>query len=274
MSVITLAINNSTRGAVTGSGSYADGTSITVKATANNGYMFACWSDGTRVVSSTPSYTFTVSGNVTLTAYFYSDVSDVEIYGLCDANCKHRVMNIGQTISLIQEMAANDWKVPEGYVPETAVNGIVEQNTGKVLRLFIGTNNEWKNWTGNKKDVLFLPTDDTTLEELLDKLAEYETKVDNAIAEFYDAVSSEMLSGLLVNAECADGNITVTNRSAMQVTIKYSKNGQEVTEYVEANGTKTVTVDASSGGMTRYILTVSAFMFNKTRSYIYWFEKA
>lgn len=177
MSVITVSSNNSTRGSVAGSGTYTDGAQITITATANSGYFFACWHDGKRVVSSNPTYTHTVNGDCTLTAYFYSEIDGVEIYGMCSANCKHRVMNVGQVISLIQEMAANGWQVPTGYIPTTAVNSVVEQNTGKLMKLFVGTQKEWKDWTGNKLDVLFIPTDDTTLTEITNLLTAIEDEI-------------------------------------------------------------------------------------------------
>lgn len=183
MSVVTLSVNNSTRGVVAGGGTYDNGTQITVTATANSGSLFACWSIGEVVVSSNPSYTFSVSGNVTLTAHFYNDIDGAKIYGLCGANGKHRVLNIGQVISLIQEMAANDWKVPTGYIPKTAVNSIVEQSTGKELKFFINTQKVWADYKGDKTDMLFLPTDDTTLTELQEAISRVSNELDTFKSE-------------------------------------------------------------------------------------------
>lgn len=57
-------------GTVTGEGSYGSGSSVTVKATSNTGYTFSRWvKDGTQVSTST-AYTFIISSNTTLTAYF------------------------------------------------------------------------------------------------------------------------------------------------------------------------------------------------------------
>lgn len=39
-------------------------------------------------------------------------------------------------------------------------------NSGKLVRFFFGTFEEWEHWTGDKTDVLFVPTDDNTLEEI------------------------------------------------------------------------------------------------------------
>ena len=56
---------------VSGGGTFAAGSSDTVSATANSGYNFVNWTDTSgNILSSSPSYTFTVSGNVTLVANF------------------------------------------------------------------------------------------------------------------------------------------------------------------------------------------------------------
>ncbi len=57
-------------GVTGGGGSYTSGSQCTVTATANSGYSFANWSEGATVVSTSASYTFTVTGNRTLTANF------------------------------------------------------------------------------------------------------------------------------------------------------------------------------------------------------------
>ena len=60
-------------GTVTGGGSYSDGKTATVNATANSGWHFIGWYKGSTKVSSDASYTFTVTENVTLTAKFEKD---------------------------------------------------------------------------------------------------------------------------------------------------------------------------------------------------------
>ncbi|MBL9146059.1 MAG: putative Ig domain-containing protein [Verrucomicrobiaceae bacterium] len=57
-------------GTLSGAGVYADGSSVTVTATPAQGYEFAKWKIGGTQVSLDPSYTFTASANVTLTASF------------------------------------------------------------------------------------------------------------------------------------------------------------------------------------------------------------
>ncbi len=57
-------------GRVAGAGTFASGSSPTVTATANSGYTFANWTDNGAVVSSSASYTFTLTANRTLVANF------------------------------------------------------------------------------------------------------------------------------------------------------------------------------------------------------------
>ena len=57
-------------GTVTGSGTFLQGQSCTVVATANSDYAFTNWKENGTVVSTNANYTFTVNGNRTLVAYF------------------------------------------------------------------------------------------------------------------------------------------------------------------------------------------------------------
>ena len=67
---INVSPNPSNGGTVTGGGSYNQGASCTVTATANTGYTFTNWTENGNVVSSNANYTFTVTGNRTLVANF------------------------------------------------------------------------------------------------------------------------------------------------------------------------------------------------------------
>ena len=67
---ITLSSNPGVGGGTSGAGDYASGDSTTVTATPNFGYEFARWTENGATVSTSPSYTFTVTGNRTLVARF------------------------------------------------------------------------------------------------------------------------------------------------------------------------------------------------------------
>ena len=67
---INVSPNPSTGGTVTGGGSYQQGQSCTVTATAATGYTFLRWTENGQQVSTNANYTFTVTGNRTLVAQF------------------------------------------------------------------------------------------------------------------------------------------------------------------------------------------------------------
>ena len=67
---ISVSANPTNGGTVTGGGTYQQGQSCTVHATANTGYTFTNWTENGNVVSTNANYTFTVTGNRTLVANF------------------------------------------------------------------------------------------------------------------------------------------------------------------------------------------------------------
>ncbi len=62
--------NPTSGGTTAGGGIFGNGTSVTVMATPNSGYNFINWTEGSTVVSTNTSYTFTISSNRTLVANF------------------------------------------------------------------------------------------------------------------------------------------------------------------------------------------------------------
>ena len=67
---INVSANPTNGGSVTGGGTYQEGSSCTVRATAANGYTFTNWTEGGNVVSTNANYQFNVTGNRTLVAHF------------------------------------------------------------------------------------------------------------------------------------------------------------------------------------------------------------
>ena len=67
---VSVSANPTNGGAVAGGGTYTQGTSCTVTATANTNYTFINWTESGNVVSTNASYTFTVNGNRNLVANF------------------------------------------------------------------------------------------------------------------------------------------------------------------------------------------------------------
>jgi hypothetical protein len=67
--ILTASPNNG--GSVSGGGTYAEGTSLTITATSNSGYDFVRWSDG----NTDATHIVTVNSNMTYVAYFEEDTS-------------------------------------------------------------------------------------------------------------------------------------------------------------------------------------------------------
>lgn len=67
---VSVIASPSAGGSVSGGGQYWQGDSVTIYASTSSGYSFNGWYRGDTLVSSNPSYTFTASENVYLTAKF------------------------------------------------------------------------------------------------------------------------------------------------------------------------------------------------------------
>ncbi len=76
---VTVAANPSNAGTVTGGGTYNQGQSCTVSATANTGYTFTNWTENGNVVSSNANYTFNVEGNRNLVANFTENTYTITV---------------------------------------------------------------------------------------------------------------------------------------------------------------------------------------------------
>lgn len=67
---IAISASPTAAGTVSGGGTYPSGNDATVIATTNPGYVFLRWQEGSATVSTSPSYTFMVTGNRTLVAKY------------------------------------------------------------------------------------------------------------------------------------------------------------------------------------------------------------
>ena len=67
---ITASTNPQEGGAVAGAGTYDSGATVTLTATASEGYAFVNWTENDEVVSTEATYSFTVTGDRTLMANF------------------------------------------------------------------------------------------------------------------------------------------------------------------------------------------------------------
>ncbi len=76
---ITVSANPTNGGTVSGGGTYQQGQSCTVSATAATGYTFLRWTENGTQVSTNPNYTFTVTGNRTLVAQFQQQTYTISV---------------------------------------------------------------------------------------------------------------------------------------------------------------------------------------------------
>lgn len=67
---VTVSASPSTGGTVSGGGTYTFGSSVTIQATAANGWEFVHWLEGSTIRSTSASYTFTVNSARSFTAVF------------------------------------------------------------------------------------------------------------------------------------------------------------------------------------------------------------
>ncbi len=68
--VINVSANNEAGGTVSGGGNFPHGSSVTLSATANNGYYFCYWEENGGIASTNPNYSFTANFNRNLVAVF------------------------------------------------------------------------------------------------------------------------------------------------------------------------------------------------------------
>ena len=126
---ITATANPSQGGTVSGAGTYYSGQSCTLTATPNTGYEFLGWKLNGNVVSTEPSYTFTVTGNATYSATFTA---------------------IPQYTIAVQANPTAGGTVSGG--------GTLYENTSCTLTATANTHYEFVNWTLNGSSVSTNPT--------------------------------------------------------------------------------------------------------------------
>lgn len=68
--VLTLGASPAASGTLSGAGTYANNSNVTVNATPAVGYVFSSWKQGTAVISTSASYSFPITNHTVLTAYF------------------------------------------------------------------------------------------------------------------------------------------------------------------------------------------------------------
>ncbi|MDE5574117.1 MAG: InlB B-repeat-containing protein, partial [Bacteroidales bacterium] len=122
---LTLEVNDAKMGKVEGAGKYANNTEVTIKATANEGYVFVAWISGNDTVAKTAEYKLTLVSDSTLTAVFALKTSNEELEQaawnvfaenqtivLCSkAACQYDVYNMAGTLVEHVKTNANEYRI-------------------------------------------------------------------------------------------------------------------------------------------------------------------
>ena len=106
---VAVSANPTNGGTVTGGGTFQQGQSCTVNATAATGYTFTNWTENGTVVSTNASYTFTVNGNRTLVAHFSANTYNINVSANPTAGgtvTGGGTFNYGQSCSVVATAAA------------------------------------------------------------------------------------------------------------------------------------------------------------------------
>lgn len=107
-----------------------------------------------------------------------SEIQGKPVYGICGCKEKVQVLSVDQAVDLIQQMTANGFQVPSDYIPKTCVNGIVEQNTKREVKLWVGTQAEY-DALSDTSNLFAIISDDPTKKEIEDTLKEHGINLDN-----------------------------------------------------------------------------------------------
>ena len=125
---VSLAADPSDGGTVSGAGSYSYGSSVTIKATPADNYLFVKWSDGSqqavRTISITRDYSLTATfRRKTYTVRFYANDGTT--------NKKEQTMEVGVSSPLISNTWERDQYTFMGWA--TSSDGVVEYNDGETV---------------------------------------------------------------------------------------------------------------------------------------------
>ncbi len=148
---LTLNINPIGAGVVTGAGEFEEGTSVSITATANDGYAFVDWKDANQnVVSTNANFTYTMPAvNVSLTANFEVVIPTFSVtFSVFDSNGAIENASVNLSGSIIQtnnqgiavfeniEAGTYDYYVTHNdYHPKTGQIVVVDQNVTEQVAL-------------------------------------------------------------------------------------------------------------------------------------------
>lgn len=224
---VTLNTADANMGSVSpaGANTVNEGSSFTATATALDGYHFVAWMNGTTQVSTTNPYTFTVTGDITLTATFEANDPAVTYYNVSVTSANTVMGNV--TSSHSGQVAEN-----------TVVTATATANPGY---FFVNWTNAEGTVVSTNNEYTFTVTADITL------VANFEPEV---------GINSIDASNILIYA--ANSMITVRGAEGNDIYV-YDMNGRCI--YQNANANDTETINMASAGI--YMVRVSNTIIKK-----------
>ena len=107
--MVTVSVNPPEGGTVSGGGTYEEGATCTLTATANAGYIFTNWTENGEVVSTEATYSFTVTGDRDLVANFVrANIVPGQLHGVFSVG-ENTVVNFSQG-NLQYQASTDTWR--------------------------------------------------------------------------------------------------------------------------------------------------------------------
>ena len=196
---ITASANPSNGGSVNGGGNYYYGATCTLTATANTGYTFINWTKNGTVVSTNPTYSFTVTESGNYVANF--ELNSYTITAIANPTEGGTVTGAGT------------------YNHGATATMMATANTGYI---FI-------NWTKNGTVISTNPTYSFTVTEDVDLVANFEV---------YNGIGKDNITYNSLYPNPTNGMITVEAENMSEIVIS-NMMGQIVGRYTDINGSST-----------------------------------
>ena len=133
---VTANVNNTAMGTVSGAGTYDENSTVTLTATPNSGYHFVNWTDdGGSILSTSNPYSFTLTGNVTITANFAQDDPEVTYYNVSvtSANNAHGTVTSTASGRVAEGTQVTVTAIPaQGYAFVAWMSGSTQVSTDSI----------------------------------------------------------------------------------------------------------------------------------------------
>ena len=138
---VTAGIDPEGSGTASGGGTYQQGASVTVTAAPGEGYRFVKWTENEQTVSENESYTFTVTGDRTLTALFEVNATSRLPVGYTEvewiqANSNSSYINLGKALNSRSTLIIK-FKIPEtsGFYAINYTSYAIYGNKFQILKM-------------------------------------------------------------------------------------------------------------------------------------------